>query len=232
MPLPATARPTLPRRSLVARGLAAVVGLLLGWASAPGAEPALRPPFQLAWDQTAIDLEEALLGGSGRIVERKRLPGGGESWTVEGLPQPALQRAIFHLPKHQLAAVELQYGKPEWTSEDFEALMQSVKTGLEQRYGPGVLIARKQDSARGVLQTLLGYRWEATAGAIELVYFAAQNPDNLFRAVSLHYFGPRVTSPPPTPAPAHSISTSSPAPGVKSRAQILPEPPLPPLPRE
>jgi len=94
--------------------------------------------------------------------------------------------------------------------------MQSVKTQLEAKHGPGVLIARKQDTERGLLQTLLGYRWETAAAAIELVYFAAQNPGNLYRAVSLHY------SAPSAPAAAQTSSSS----------KDLSDPPLPPLPEK
>lgn len=190
------------------------------------AQSDFKPPFGLEWGKPAIELEEALLGGSGRIVERKRFPGGGESWHVEGLPQPALQRAIFHLPKHQLAGVELQYGKPDWSPENYDALMQSVKERLEARHGAGVLIARKQDSELGVLQTLLGYRWENASGSVELVYFAAQNPENLYRAISLHYSAPR-------PAAPNTTATTAAAPATASTdSKNLNQPPLPPLPEK
>jgi hypothetical protein len=182
------------------------------------AQPEMQPPFGLAWGKPALELEEALLGGSGHIVERKRIAGGGESWHVEGLPQPALQRTVFHLPKHRLAGVELQYGKEDWAPENYDALMQSVKAQLETKFGAGMLIARKQDTERGVLQTLLGYRWESASGSIELVYFAAQNPDNLYRAVSLHY-----SAPAPVAAPTTPTSTAS---------KNLNDPPLPPLPEK
>jgi hypothetical protein len=187
------------------------------------AEGDIRPPFGLAWDKPAIELEEALMGGSGRIVERKRIAGGGESWQVEGLPQPALQRTVFHLRNHLLSGVELQYGKDDWTPENYDAFMQSVKTQLEAKHGPGVLIARKQETERGLLQTLLGYRWEAESGAIELVYFAAQNPSNTFRTVSLHYAAPRAAT-----VASSSSSVKSPVPSSSD----LSLPPLPPLPEK
>jgi hypothetical protein len=202
-------------------------GLLLAWLwlalplTTGHAQSEMRPPFGLAWGIPALELEEALLGGSGRIVERKRIAGGGESWHVEGLPQPALQRAVFHLPKHQLASVELQYGKGDWAPENYDALMQSVKSQLEAKFGAGVLIARKQDTERGVLQTLLGYRWESPSGSIELVYFAAQNPDNLYRAVSLHYS-----------APAPAATASAAAAPTSTSSKDLNDPPLPPLPEK
>ncbi len=195
---------------------------LLHFLSAARAQSPVRPPFGLEWGKPAIEIEEALLGGSGRIVERKRLSGGGETWHVEGLPQPALQRAVFHLPKLKLSGVELQYGKAEWTPENYDDLMQSVKTQLEAKHGPGMLIARKQETERGMLQTLLGYRWEAASGAIELVYFAAQNPENLFRTVSLHYSAPSARTSP-------AVQTSTP---TAPSSEDLNTPPLPPLPEK
>jgi hypothetical protein len=219
MPIARSPRSFLPLlRGLRASGRCALLLLALHQGLA---QSDIKPPFNLAWGKPAIELEEALLGGSGRIVERKRIAGGGESWQVEGLPQPALQRAVFHLPKHQLAAVELQYGKEDWAPENYDALMQSVKGALEAKHGPGVLIARRQDTARGVLQTLLGYRWENASGAVELVYFAAQNPENLYRTVSLHYTAPGPAA--PAPATAAPTSTSS---------KNLNDPPLPPLPEK
>lgn len=220
-----TSKPALSPATLRAR-LSRWSSFVGSWslllAASAFAQTEVRPPFGLEWEKSSIELEEALLAGSGRIVERKRIAGGGESWHVEGLPQPALQRVIFHLPKHKLAGVELQYGKEEWTPENYDALMQSVKTQLETKYGAGVLIARKQDTERGLLQTLLGYRWDTSAGAIELVYFAAQNPENLYRTVSLHYFAQGAA---PASAPSPPAATSQ-------APKHLNDPPLPPLPEK
>ena len=170
------------------------LGLLVGTLRAEDRE--LRPPFGLAWDATAIDLEMALVGANGQIVTRKKEAGDGETWFVEGLPQLALQRAKFQLRKDKLAGVELEYGKADWTPANYDGFMKSVRQRLEEKHGPGTQIARKQDSDRGVLQTLVGYRWDVTGGSIELVYFAAQSPVNVFRTVSLHY----AAAPPVEPA--------------------------------
>ena len=167
------------------------IAAVLWCAMAPGilcaAGGELRPPFGLAWEATAIDLEMALVGANGQIVTRKKDAGDGETWFVEGLPQIALQRAKFQLRKDKLAGVELEYGKADWTPANYDGFMKSVRQRLEEKHGPGAQIARKQDSDRGVLQTLVGYRWDVTGGSIELVYFAAQSPVNVFRTVSLHY---------------------------------------------
>ncbi len=165
------------------------------------AEPAgkeLRPPFGLTWNARGIDLEMALVGANGNIVSRKKETGDGEMWLVEGLPQIALQRAKFHLVKDRLSGVELEYGKEDWTAANYDGFMKSVRQRIEEKHGAGVQIARKQASEKGVLQTLVGYRWNITGGSLELVYFAAQNPANLFRTISLHY----AAEPPEEPAEA------------------------------
>ncbi len=146
-----------------------------------------KPPFGLAWQMRAIDLEVALVGANGQILTRTKHAREGETWFVEGLPQLALQRVKFHLAKDRLVAVELEYGKVDWTAANYDGFMRSVHQRLEEKHGAGTQIVRKQESGRGVMQTLLGYRWPVTGGSIELIYFAAQNPTNIFRTISLHY---------------------------------------------
>lgn len=177
--------------STAARKAAWALSLALSLCSVPcSAQPSekeLRPPFGLTWKARGIDLEMALVGANGNIVARKKEAGDGEMWLVEGLPQIALQRTKFHLLKDRLSGVELEYGKQDWTAANYDGFMKSVRQRIEEKYGAGVQIARKQASEKGVLQTLVGYRWNIAGGSLELVYFAAQNPTNLFRTISLHY---------------------------------------------
>ena len=192
--MPRISPPLHPRR-IVSRLLLAGI---LGMAPLPvrSADREFRPPFGLAWNVPSLDLEIALVGANGQIVTRKKEPAEGETWFVEGLPQLALQRAKFQLRKDRLCGVALEYGKDDWTAANYDGFMKSVRQRIEEKYGPGTQIARKQDSDRGVMQTLLGFRWAVTGGSIELIYFAAQNPTNIFRTVSLHY----TAEPPAEPA--------------------------------
>ena len=170
--------------------------------SAQPSEKELRPPFGLTWNARGIDLEMALVGANGNIVTRSKEPGDGETWLVKGLPQLALQRAKFHLSKDRLSGVELEYGKTDWTAANYDGFMKSVRQRIDEKHGTGTQIARKQASEHGVLQTLVGYRWAVAGGSIELVYFAAQNPGNLFRTISLHYAAEPPAEPAePEPAP-------------------------------
>ena len=149
----------------------------------------IQPPFNLQWGEAALRLEEALLGTSAKIMERSRAAGGREIWKVDGLPGIALQRVSFHLRDAGLVEVELQYWKDDWSPATYEEFMQSVRRQIEEKHGPGKPIARQQDAERGVMRTLVGHRWESGSTAIELYFFAAQDPKNLFRTISLHYKG-------------------------------------------
>ena len=185
----------ITRRAALALRCAAMLGLLSCPVRADDRE--LRPPFGLAWNVRSLDLEMALVGANGQIVTRKKEAGDGETWFVEGLPQLALQRAKFQLRKDKLAGVELEYGKPDWTAANYDGFMKSVRQRIEEKHGPGAQVARKKDSEHGILQTMVGYRWNVSGGSIELVYFAAQSPANLFRTVSLHYAAEEPAEPSP-----------------------------------
>jgi hypothetical protein len=150
----------------------------------------IQPPFHLQWGESALRLEEALLGTSAKIAERNKAKGGREIWMVEGLPGIALQRVNIHLREGKLVEVELQYRKDDWTPATYEEFMQSVRRRLEEKHGPGKPITRQQESERGVMKTLVGYRWETGGSALDLYYFAAQDPKNVFRTLSLHYKAP------------------------------------------
>lgn len=173
--------------------VAAIVGLLALCASDPmaaRADEVIQPPFNLKWGEPALRLEEALLGTSARIAERGNISGGGEVWRVEGLPGIALHGVSFRLRAGKLTEVELQYSKADWSPATYEAFMQNVRRRVEESYGPGTPITRQRETERGIIKTLVGHRWESAGSAIELYYFAAEDPTNSFRSVSLHYKGP------------------------------------------
>lgn len=176
------------RRFLLSATAAALVVLTSSRLPAR-AEGEIAPPFNLKWGEPALRLEEALLGTSARIAERSQTKGGGEVWKVDGLPGIALQRVSFHLRAGKLVEVELQYSKEDWSAATYEEFMQNVRRRIEERHGPGKPITHQRETDRGILKTLVGYRWESDGGALELYFFAAENAENAFRSVSLHYQG-------------------------------------------
>ncbi len=151
----------------------------------------MRPPFGLAWGESAELLETAIAQAGGKISQRRKAGADSEVWEVKGLEQRALQTANFSLTAGKLREVELQYWKEDWSAQTYDEFMQRARKFLEDKYGPGRLLARRQDKeGKGLMKTLVGYRWEKETAAIELYYFSAQDPKNLFRSLSLHYKSP------------------------------------------
>lgn len=187
------------RHSLPALMATALAVIACFWIAHPAdaAESEILPPFNLRWNQSPVELEEQLLATSAKIVERKKAATG-EDWQVEGLEGIALSRCVFELRGGGLAGVELQYRKDDWSPATYEEFMRSTRRRIESKRGPGQELTRQQQTERGIMKTLLGYRWESTGGSIELIYFAAENEKDIFRLISLHYrCAP--PSPPATP---------------------------------
>jgi hypothetical protein len=148
----------------------------------------INPPFGLHWGESSDHLERLLVGAKATIVDR-HLVDGKEAWDVEGLLQAGLKRTVFYFHRGELVEVELQYQQDGWDDTRYTTLMNDVKRRLEQKYGDGQLIARRTDQApeTDVTEKLVGYKWNQNNTAIELVYFAAANPTQSFRTLSVHY---------------------------------------------
>lgn len=146
----------------------------------------IKPPFNLRWGETAERLERLLGGAKAKIVSRRSIEGR-EAWNVEGLLQAGLKRTVFYFIGGELVEVELQYQKEEWDEAKYDGFMGDVRRKLEQRYGQGQLIARKKEPDGDIMQTLVGWKWNQNNTAIELVYFCAQGPSQVFRTLSVHY---------------------------------------------
>jgi hypothetical protein len=168
---------------LVAAGLVLVSG-----ESAWAQRKPIEPPFGLRWGEDAQTIERLLKGAKAEVVERNTIQGR-EAWTVEGLIQASLKRTVFYFKSDGLVEVELQYEDPEWTSMKYNDFMAAVRRKIEGKYGTGRLIARQKTPEGGVLQTLVGYKWEQDNTAIQLIYFCAENSNFNYRAVSVHYKG-------------------------------------------
>jgi hypothetical protein len=176
---------TNSRRAFISAGLCAIS--LLSSRLQASTDEGIQPPFNLNWGESALRLEEALLGTSAKIVEREKAAARREIWKVEGLSGIALKRVNFQLREGKLVEVELQYSKEDWSPATYEEFMQSARRSIEEKHGAGKPITRQQDEQRGVMKTLIGHRWESDGRALELYYFAAQDPKNVFRILSLHY---------------------------------------------
>jgi hypothetical protein len=151
-----------------------------------GVAEEIKPPFNLRWGETAERMEKLLTGAKAKIVSRRKIEGR-DAWEVEGLLQAGLKRTVFYFVGGELVEVELQYQKDGWDEAKYDGFMGDVRRRLEQRYGQGQLISRKKEPDGDIMQTLVGWKWNQNNTAIELVYFAAQSPSQVFRTLSVHY---------------------------------------------
>ena len=146
----------------------------------------IEPPFGLTWGMSKESLTTLLKGANAKVVE-KRVVGGRDAWNVEGLIQTNLHQTVFFFRNNGLVEVELQYQNNNWLDSDYNSFMSELRMKLEAKFGSGKLIARSKNPQGDVIQTLTGYEWVQPASAIQLVYFSAESPSQVFRLVSLHY---------------------------------------------
>jgi hypothetical protein len=160
--------------------------LLLLALPSTGLAEEIKPPFNLRWGESTDRMERLLKGAKATIVTRRNIQGR-EAWEVEGLLQAGLKRTVFYFIGGELVEVELQYQKEDWDEAKYDGFMGDVRRKLEERYGQAQLIARKKDPEGDVMQTLVGWKWSQVNTAIELIYFSAQSPSQVYRTLSVHY---------------------------------------------
>ena len=146
----------------------------------------ITPPLGVEWGEPQDQLERRLQGAKAKIVERRML-GGRDVWTVEGLIQANLKRTLFYFRSGALVEVEFKYQNDKWTYPDYDRLVTDLRQRIEKRFGPGRLIARSKTPQGDITQSLVGYEWSRNNASIQVIYFSAENPSQSYRTVSLHY---------------------------------------------
>jgi hypothetical protein len=157
----------------------------LGQPLAQAVEP-IKPPFGLAWGEKEERMERLLTAAKATIVERKTVEGR-EKWDVEGLVQSGLKRTVFYFKSGGLVEVELQYQKDDWEQAKYEEFMGQVRERLDQRFGPGQLIADKTEPTGEIVQRMVKWKWNQNNAAVELNFFSAKRDKQVFRTLSVHY---------------------------------------------
>lgn len=157
--------------------------------SSQGLVNEIKPPFKLVWGETSDRLERLVSAAGGKVVSRRMARGNREAIDVEGLLQDGLKKTIFYFKQGILTGVELQYQSDAWSEEDYNKLMGKFRTRSTELYGEGTQIVRKSEKVgiNNVTQTVAGYKWTLNATSLQLIYFAATDPQNAYRTVSLHY---------------------------------------------
>ena len=146
----------------------------------------IPPPFGFHWNDSMSKLEPVLVGAKAKIVNREKKEKR-ETWTVEGLVQPGLQRTLFTFRDGFLVEVELQYEYPDWTIERYNERMGEIRRYFDAKFGTGKLVSRSRDTDSDVIQTLVGYQWIVGGTMLELFYFSAQRDKDLFRSITVSY---------------------------------------------
>lgn len=168
------------------RVLVPALFLFLGGSCLIQATNELVPPFGFRWGDPPRRVESVLAGAKARIVDRKQ-DGNRESWTVEGLIHPGLQRTLFTFRESKLIEVELQYEYADWSIERYNEQMGTIRRYFDGKYGTGKLVSRTRDTDTDVIQTLVGYQWMVGATMLELFYFSAEKAPNTFRTITVDY---------------------------------------------
>ena len=156
-------------------------------AEAPRTAEEIKPPFGLVWGESAVRLERLLKNVKATITARRPKQGGLEAWEVEGLAQKGLKRTLFYFRAGELVEVELQYQRDDWDQRQYDEFMGQVRQAIQRRFGEGDLIARKTEPEGDVMQTIVGYKWSQNSAAVQLFYYCAENGQNVFRTISVHY---------------------------------------------
>jgi hypothetical protein len=148
----------------------------------------ISPPFGLRWGETAERMDRLLRGAKATVVDR-RFVDGKEAWDVEGLLQQGLKRTVFYFHRGELVEVELQYQQDGWDDTRYDGFMDDVRKKIETKFGEGQLVCKRTEPSPepSIMQKLVGYKWNQNNTAIELIYFAATNPTQAWRTLSVHY---------------------------------------------
>lgn len=188
-------------------------------------------PYNLMWGDTQNRLA-SLFAGVGAKVASKKTEGTNEIWTVQGLIAPNLQFSLFTFQGGQLAALEFDYGQPDWDLPKYNDVMGQFRRLLEAKCEkPGEIVSRESDqqpAADGVKQSFMGYQWKRGDTAVQLFYFSAEDPAKAmaFRSISVHYHyqDPNPPEPLDLPANAGADPNLSPLFGGRAKATSEPEP--------
>jgi hypothetical protein len=173
-----------PKRTLLLSLVAGLIGLA---DIQPVYSQIVDPPFGFYWSAGQKETEK-VIGRNGARVVGKAIVQGRETWTIEGLSQPALQRTILYFgTKKDLLEVELQYQHPNWDLVAYEEFLNGALSRLKSRYGSPIVLAKDQKTQEGVKETLVGYEWRNPSGSIQLFFFSAEHNSHVYRSVSLHY---------------------------------------------
>jgi hypothetical protein len=149
----------------------------------------IRVPFNFRWGDSSQLVEDTIERAKAHVVDTKTV-NGRKVMTVEGHPDPRLQRSKFTFDNDSLVEVELQYADPSWDSEKFNSIFDQTRRNLDRKYGTSRNIARETSKVDGdTVQTIVGYQWTQSYTSLRLIYYTASKDADTFRMLSYHYRG-------------------------------------------
>jgi len=149
----------------------------------------IRVPFNFRWGDSSQLVEDTIERAKAHVVDTKTV-NGRKVMTVEGHPDPRLQRSKFTFDNDALVEVELQYADPSWDSEKFNSIFDQTRRNLDRKYGTSRNIARETSKVDGdTVQTIVGYQWTQSYTSLRLIYYSAAKDADTFRMLSYHYRG-------------------------------------------
>ncbi len=148
----------------------------------------IKPPFGFQWGESPTRLEKMLTQAKARVVEKTDVDGRLQI-EVAGISQRLLQSSYFYFKEDALEEVELHYGDPSWSSQQYSSFFDQTRRHIDQRYGSGKLVARSRSSQNGIVHSLIGYQWTQVGGTLQLFLFTAEQGAQQKKILSLHYRG-------------------------------------------
>lgn len=162
--------------------------LAIGVGSSVQAAEDIKVPFGFQWGESGQRLEQMLVQAKAKIVERKKVDAR-QTIVAEGISQPLLRQAVFYFDNDALNEIELRYGDGNWDTTQYGNFFDQTRRHIEEKYGPGRLIARTTTRQGEMVCSILGYQWSQTAATLQLFLFTAEQSGDAVRVLSLHYRG-------------------------------------------
>ena len=182
------------------------VALLLAWGLAGESRAQettgtreIKVPYALSWGDPPEKVREMIHAVKAREIACSEKAPGRTVLEAEGLglADPLLRKSVFNFRNGSLDEVELQYADSAWDPEKALDFFARTRRRIDERYGPGTLMVNKvrekasgEKSAKNMTYTLVIYRWNQPAIALELEFYGVEGGEKSLQLVTLHYKAP------------------------------------------
>ena len=161
-----------------------------------GSSREIKVPYALTWGDSAEKVREMLHAVKAKETGLSEKALGRFVLEAEGLGvgDPLLKKSLFTFREGSLVEVELDYNDPSWDGDKALDFFDRTRRRIDERYGPGTLLVNQikehpsgDKVPKDMLYTLMIYRWNQPAVALELNFYSVEEKEKSYRLVSLHY---------------------------------------------